>query len=115
MYVEIKENKLLSWCKEPYLNYEYVEIDYSTFDPEKYSVIEGVLTDISDTEEYKTKATEAEKNLKIIELTTQIEELDKKRIRAISEPALKDSESGQTWLEYYTQQIQTLRTQISSL
>ncbi|MEI8128291.1 MAG: hypothetical protein WCG95_01610 [bacterium] len=115
MYVEIKDNKLLSWCKNPYLDYEYVNIDYSTFDPEKYSVLEGILTDISDTQEYKDKIAQWEKEITLANLKSQIEELDKQRVRAIAEPALKDSQSGQTWLEYYTSQIQALRVQIAQL
>lgn len=115
MYVEIKENKLLSWCEKPYLDYEYVEIDYSTFNPEKYSVIEGVLTDISNTQEYQDKITQEEKEATLADLKSQVEELDKKRIRAVCEPEIKDPESGQTWLEYYTQQVQALRAQIAAL
>jgi len=115
MYVEIKENKLLSWCENPYLDYEYVDIDYSTFAPEKYSVLDGVLTDISDTKGYKDKIAQREKEIALTDLQSQIEALDKQRIRSIAEPALKDSQSGQTWLEYYTNQIQALRVQIAHL
>ena len=115
MYIEIKDNKLTSWCKKPYKNYVFVDIDYSTFDPEKYTVVDGVLTDISQTEEYKTKEAEAQKASKTAELTSKIEELDKKRVRAIAEPSLRDTESGQTWLEYYNEQIKTLRNQIELL
>lgn len=115
MYVEIKDDKLLSWCENSYLDYEYVDIDYSTFDSEKYSVIGGVLTDISQTEEYKTKILQKEKEKTLADLQTQINELDKKRIRAIAEPSLKDAQSGQTWLEYYTEQISSIRMQIATL
>jgi len=115
MYVEIKENKLLSWCEKPYLDYEYVDIGYETFDPEKYSVIGGVLTDISETEDYKTKISDREKAAKKAELQLQLDELDKKRVRAISEPALREEQNGQTWLEYYTEQIMAIREQIAAL
>lgn len=115
MYVEIKENKLLSWCENPYLDYEYVDIDYSTFDSKKYSVIDGILTDISETQEYQNRVAQKEKEANIAELKQQIKELDEKRVRAVCEPQIKDMESGQTWLEYYTQQIQTLRVQIEEL
>lgn len=115
MYIEIKENKLLSWCEYPYLDYEYVDIDYSTFDPEKYEVQNGQLVDISSTDEYRAKVAEAEKTAKIAGLTAQIRELDQKRIRAIAEPSLKDETSGQTWLAYYTEQILALRTEMASL
>lgn len=115
MYVEIKENKLLSWCEKPYLDYEYVDIDYSTFNPEKYNVIDGVLTDISNTREYQDKAAQQEKEITLANLKSQVEEIDKKRIRAVCEPEIKDMESGQTWLEHYTLQIQALRAQIAAL
>lgn len=115
MYVEIKDNKLLSWCEKPYLDYAYVDIDCQTFDPEKYSLIDGVLTDISTTQEYITKVSQQQKEITLLGLKSQIEELDRKRIRAIAEPTLKDAENGQTWLEYYTEQIQALRAQIASL
>lgn len=115
MYVEIKDDKLLSWCEKPYLDYVYVDIDHKTFEPEKYAVIEGVLTDISETPEYQQKAVQVEKDAKTADLKSQIAELDTKRIRAICEPALKDAQNGQTWLEYYTAQILDLRNQIASL
>lgn len=115
MYVEIKDNKLLSWCENPYSDYEYVDIDYLTFDPEKYSVIDGILTDISMTREYQEKIAQQEKEATLADLKFQIEELDKKRIRAVCEPQIKDAQSGQTWLEHYTQQIQALRAQIEAL
>lgn len=115
MYIEIKDDKLLSWCEKPYFNYQYVDIDYAAFDPEKYSVVDGVLVDVSQTEEYKSKIALEEKEKTLMELSIQMEGLDKKRIRAIAEPALKDAQNGQTWLEYYTEQIMAIRVQIAGL
>lgn len=43
----------------------------------------------------------------------QIDELDKKRIRAIAEPNQKDENTS--WLDYYTSQIVDLREQIGKL
>jgi len=48
-------------------------------------------------------------------LQSQIAEIDLKRIRASIEPSIKDETSGQTWLEFYTEQVQELREQIASL
>lgn len=76
---------------------------------------EGKLVDISDTEEYKAELLSCEKERVMADLKSQMAELDIKRIRAIAEPQLKDSEGGQTWLEYYTSQIVSLREQILSL
>lgn len=63
-------------------------------------------------DEHQSWIIEKEKDSKIEELTKQIRDLDIKRIRAIAEPQLKDAESGQTWLEYYTEQIMALRAQL---
>lgn len=73
------------------------------------------LVDITETDEYKAKVTVQENLIKKADLQAKIEELDKKRVRAGFEPAIKDEASGQTWLEYYTSQIQDLREQISQL
>lgn len=67
------------------------------------------------TKKYKAKVLGEENIIKKAELQEQIDELDKKSIRAIREPSIKDTKSGQTWLEYYTSQIQDLRTEIASL
>lgn len=115
MFIEIKDDKLLSWCENPYLDYVYVDIDYKSFEPEKYAVVEGVLTDISNTQEYQQKVAQAGKEEVLASLKSQIAEIDTKRIRAICEPTLKDPDGGQTWLDYYTQQIVNLRNQIASL
>ena len=115
MYVEIKENKLLSWCGNHYADYEFVDIDYSTFDEFKYEVQDGQLVNISQTQEYQDRISQEQNEILKLDLLKQIDELDKKRIRAIAEPQLKDEENGQTWLEHYTQQIIELRTEIINL
>jgi hypothetical protein len=82
---------------------------------EKWDIINGTFTDITDTDDYKTKFAATEKATQIADLTSQIKVIDEKRIRAIAEPAVKDSTTGQTWLEYYNEQIISLRTQIADL
>lgn len=57
----------------------------------------------------------AENNTRKEFLLSQIKELDEKRIRALAEPSLKDAESGQTWLEYYTSQVISIRAEIAEL
>lgn len=86
-------------------------VNYAATD--KWDIVNGVFTDISQTPEYAAKKQVEDKAVLKLELQKQIDELDKKRIRAIAEPAIKDGE--QTWLEYYTQQIQAVRTQIAAL
>ena len=73
------------------------------------------IIDITQTDDYKSKVFTAEKTEKINDLQFQISELDRKRIRAMCEPSIKDETTGQTWLEYYNQQVQDLRNQIVAL
>lgn len=47
------------------------------------------------------------------EILVKLDELDKKRIRAIAEPSLKDENT--TWLEYYNSQISELRKELSEI
>lgn len=82
---------------------------------DNWDIVNGIFIDISDTDEYKAKIQARENVIKKAYLQTQIDELDKKRIRSVCEPAIKNMESGQTWLEYYTEQIQALRAQIADL
>lgn len=79
----------------------------------KYKYINGEITDISETEEYKASIISHEKEMTKCKLRLEVEELDIKRIRALAEPELKDAESGQTWLEFYTEQIQSIRAEIA--
>lgn len=116
MYYRVKEEKIYDYADYNYAE-DCLETNITTkaeldLDKEKFGIENEVLVDISSTEAYLTAKTEKENAIQKIELQKQIDELDKKRIRAIAEPTLKDAQSGQTWLEYYTLQIQDLRTQM---
>lgn len=73
------------------------------------------IVDISESEEYKDKILFEQNILKKNELQSKLNELDMKSIRAMRELEIKDTETGQTWLEYYTLQIQDLRMQIAGI
>lgn len=82
----------------------YVDIDDSliTLFKQNKAIIQGnTIFDIQETEDYKSNVSAAEKEVKKTSLQSRIDELDKKRIRAICEPSVKDETTGQTWLEYY--------------
>lgn len=85
------------------------------FNPDGFRYINGEIVDVSETDDYKAKVQAAENIIRKKQLQSEIDVLDIKRIRAIAEPQLKDADSGQTWLEYYTQQIVVLRAQIAGL
>lgn len=64
-------------------------------------------------EESEMKVKERENKIHIKEITIKLEELDKKRIRAIAEPSMKDEETS--WLEYYNNQIKELREELNNI
>lgn len=76
-------------------------------------VQEGMLVDISQNSQYLADEQEAQKDTIKKELLAEIEELDIRRIRAICEPAYRND--GQSWLDYYTSQIQQKRNSLLEL
>lgn len=52
---------------------------------------------------------------RIDEILIELDELDKKRIRAVCEDEVKNPKSGETWLDYYNAQIYDLRMEMKSL
>ena len=73
----------------------------------KWTIKDGQFVGDDDIDTYISNQTKKE------DLNAQILLLDQKRIRAIAEPGQKDENTS--WLQYYTQQIQDLRTQIAGL
>lgn len=63
--------------------------------------------------DYEAKQAEKQKLLKIEELKLQLEELDKKRVRAICEPSMRTE--NQSWLEYYNEQVAHIRQVMAEL
>lgn len=62
---------------------------------------------------YESEQAEILKEKTQSELLKQLEDLDKKRIRAICEPEMKTE--TQSWLEYYNQQIAEIRQVMAEL
>ena len=63
--------------------------------------------------EIEARQLNIENELRKQEIRDELDEIDKKRIRALAEPALKDDET--TWLEYYNTQMVLLRKEFSEL
>ncbi len=76
---------------------------------------EGVmlLDKYKTSDEYIKKINLQEKEKQMEEIKAQIDFLDIKRIRAMSEP--EEKSDGVTWLEFYTQQIVELRQKLQEL
>lgn len=84
-------------------------------DGKPYGLVNGVAEDISQSTGYLEKIAKEAKSARTSEVLKKINELDNKRVRALCEPELKDTESGETWLEFYTNQIIDLRKQIAEI
>ena len=78
----------------------------------EYSYENGIWKKLTE-DEANTKQLKIQNAIRENEILSQLAELDKKRIRAIAEPALKDEE--QTWLEFYNSQIIELRNELSEI
>ena len=93
------------------INYEVSENLYNDFnaDADRYMWNGKTIVENPDYEEIKRQKEKQELHQQLL---IQIEELDKKRIRAICEPSIKDETTGETWLEYYNTQISDLRKQL---
>lgn len=76
----------------------------------KYKYVDG---EIVLNENYEQEEEEKYKQEQRQILIEQIEELDKKRIRAVCEPSVKDEITGETWLDYYNKQIASLREELN--
>lgn len=78
----------------------------------EYSFENGKWKKLSD-KEAGIKQLKIQNAIRESEILSELEELDKKRIRAMAEPSMKDEE--QTWLEYYNLQISGLRNELAEI
>ena len=60
---------------------------------------------------YKAECVEKARLVRIEEIKQELNELDKKRIRAMCEPS--EYAKGVSWLEYYNQQARELRAELA--
>lgn len=80
-----------------------------------WDIVNGTFTDLTNSENYKTKILAEQNAAKKAEIQAQIDSLDLKSIRALREGGIKDETTGQTWVEYYKTQIETLREYLNNL
>ena len=102
------------YCNENGLHLESTEADYYAL--ESYQTIKnGEIFDLRNDINYQEQQLQVQVGLNKESIKMQIEELDKKRIRAICEPQIKDNQTGETWLEYYNLQIINLRQELADI
>lgn len=63
--------------------------------------------------DYEERQAEVQKQIRLQELQKQLDELDKKRIRAVCEPSMKTE--NQSWLDYYNEQVMQIRQVMARL
>lgn len=64
---------------------------------------------------YEKILKERNKSEKISKIIEKLNELDNKRIRAVCENQIKDTQTGETWLEYYNSQANKLRNELQAI
>lgn len=62
--------------------------------------------------DYEAEQAAKEREARIEEIKTELENIDKQKIRAMTEPDTKDSKTSETWLEYYNKQAKNLREEL---
>lgn len=117
MYYVIREEKLYLYAdsKTALEAYslpvrELAGVTTKDFDREKYIVEDDNLVINPN---YAAEQAEKKRAARIEEIKEALNELDKKRIRAMCEPSSKTT--GQSWLEYYNEQARTLRKELQTL
>jgi hypothetical protein len=78
----------------------------------EYSYNNGSWVKLSK-EESEAKQLKIQSEIRKTEILRELDILDNKRIRAVAEPSMKDDEI--TWLEYYNDQIKSLREELIQL
>lgn len=81
-------------------------------DDSEYSNENGVWKKLTKSQ-VQTKQLTIQKEIRTQEILQELDILDKKRIRAIAEPTMKDENI--TWLEYYNNEIFALREELASI
>ena len=78
----------------------------------EYTNDKGVWEKLSK-EEAQIKQLKIQNEIRKNEIQRELDTLDKKRIRAIAEPSMKDE--NESWLEFYNKQIKTFRDELAQL
>lgn len=117
MYYVIREEKLYLYAdsKTALEAYglpvrELAGVTTKDFDSEKYIVEDDNLVLNPN---YAAEQAEKERAARIEEIKEALNELDKKRIRAMCEPS--EYAKGVSWLEYYNEQARELRVELQEL
>lgn len=120
MFYIFVENGNLNGCgecrclNENTINIEVQEGMYNDYlaNPSKYIFKDDKIVENPDYLNIKARNSALEE---IEQIKFELNELDVKRIRAVCENEVKNSETGQTWLDYYNEQVFQLREKLNIL
>ena len=120
MFYIFVENGNLNGCgecrclNENTINIEVQEGMYNDYlaNPSKYIFKDDKIVENPDYLNIKARNSALEE---IEQIKFKLNELDVKRIRAVCENEVKNSETGQTWLDYYNEQVCQLREKLNIL
>ncbi len=122
MFYVIKNNSLYEYGDNLSRAWEYPSeakelagVDVITFEEnrDKYTISNGSLVDISNTETYLNSVAQKAKENRIAEIKTELNALDLKCIRALREGG--NDEDGVPYIEKFQAEISKLRAELSSL
>ncbi len=65
--------------------------------------------------EIEQEKLETQNQQRIAEIKLELETIDKQKIRAITEPEIKDKTTNESWLEYYNNKAKGLREELKTL
>lgn len=104
----------LKRSEEQIINFEVSDEMFNNYvmEPDRYI---WQIDKVVENPEYEKLKRQAVIRDEIDSLTRTLEELDKKRVRAICENSIKDEETSQTWLDYYNEEVIKIRNNITEL
>lgn len=96
------------------LSVEVSEDIYQEFvaDPLKYVYTDG---QIIPNPNYESDNQKRQNKTRANEIYEELAQLDSKRVRALCENSIKDESTGESWLDYYNNQITQLREELRVL
>ena len=117
-YIFVEDNERINGCgqcrvlNDNITNVEVSEEVYNKFIEDNLLYVwDG--DKLIDNPNYEEDNQRRQNQIRIEDIKYELEEIDRKRIRAICEPS--DKESGLSWLEFYNQQIAELREELDNL
>lgn len=112
-YLNIQDIKQIGEIKEGYL-VENKLAELIKQNPEHFKIKNGKVIEKTKAE-IEAETIEKQRQQRIAEIKTELENIDRQKVRAITEPEIKDIKTGESWLEYYNNQAKALREELQKL